>query len=191
MPLPVISNAYRCAMIQQGPSGALATTVFHFGAGGTTATDVADSIDNALLAGNPWSFVSSLFTSGIIEVTALDGVSASVQKPTARLAGTQSGQTLFEAAAVIKFLTALRGREHRGRIFIGPLTESSVDEGVIDSGTVSGLQSAIEDFTADLEATLGGSMKVASYKLGSVENVISFLVTPQQRTQRRRLKRVT
>lgn len=192
MPLPIIADVFRCAINLSDPSGGSATNILHFGAGGgATASDIAHAIDDEAATTHPWQYVANTFADCIIEVTPLDGATAPFVLTSANIAGTQSGTKLYEAAAVVKLTTALRGREHRGRSFIGPLTEGSVAAGALDPGTRSGLETAFQDWQAAVEANIGGNLKVASYKLSTAENVVSATVGPFQRTQRRRLQRVT
>lgn len=190
-PLPVIADVYRCAVTLLGTNGATATNVFHVGSGATTAIDVAHAIDGDPDGNNPWQYCSDLFASASISVIKLDGTSAEVTTFADHILGTQSGQVLYEASAVIKLLTELRGKEHRGRMFIGPLTESTVAGGILAGSSVSGLVDGMTAWKSNLEDEIGGNLKVASYKLGTATNVSSFFVENVQRTQRRRLRRIT
>lgn len=191
MPLPVIADVFRCALTITTNTGGSTTNVLHFGSGSVSASEMADAIQAALTSDNPWAYVSSDFVNGSVAVTPLDGSSATFEKPVAELVGTQGGQTLFEAAMVVKLSTAQRGASHRGRVFIGPLTEDSVNEGFIAGSTVAGFQTAFENWVSGVQSAIGGNLKVASYKLSTAANVLGILTTNQQRTQRRRLVRVT
>lgn len=190
-PLPVIADVYRCAVTLLGSGGQTATNVFHVGSGATTAIDVANAIDGDPDGHNPWQFCSALFESARIDVIKLDGTSAEVSKIAEHILGTQAGQVLFESSALIKLMTDLRGKEHRGRMFIGPLTEESVSAGVLGGSVVTGIAAAMGAWKSNLEDEIGGNLKVASYKLGTASNVTSTLTENVQRTQRRRLRRVT
>lgn len=192
MPLPVIADVFRCAVTLTGSGLQSATNVFHISAPGATASDVADGINSAAGAGDPWAGVNAVMTDASITVTPLDGVSGSHIQGANLIVPGAGGQPLFEASMVAKFATGLAGREHRGRMFIGPLSEDQVNAGVVLDTLVAGTLDAITDWIADLNGqAIPKDLVVASYKLSTASSVTSVTVTQQQRTQRRRLRRVT
>ena len=192
MALPVIADVFRCALTLTGSALGSSTNVFHISAPGATATDVANGIDTAAASGDPWSNVASSFGAPQVVVTPLDGVSGSHAQILSNVTPGIGGSVLYESALVIKLGTGFSGREHRGRMFIGPLTEDHVSAGVIDSAVVSDEFTQITDFITALNGlAIPMDLGVASYKLSTWSSVTSIIVTGQQRTQRRRLRRVT
>jgi hypothetical protein len=191
MPLPVIADVYRCAVTLLGVDGTTATNVFHFGSGATSETALADSIDTLRGGVTPWDFASDVYDRSKISIEKLDGVSAAFERNCVNIKGTQSGQILYEAAAVIKLTTAVRGRSARGRMYIGPLTEATVAGGVVNGGTVTALDTAFEDWVTGVEGDIGGNFKIVSYLHSTAQNLTGHLTETQQRTQRRRLRRKT
>lgn len=90
-------------------------------------------------------------------------------------------------AALVRLVTASRGRSFRGRIYIGPLDEAAVTGGVITSGTVAIIDPAIVALQADLAAlTPASTLVVASRVLATSSPVTGWLVEPLPAYQRRR-----
>lgn len=191
MPLPVISDVFRVAFSANLGGGGTCANVLHVSAPAASATDVLDVIKATPDADN-WYTEVVASDNFLITVTPLDGVSASVQDFAENLAGESTGETVYEASIVLKLHTPLRGREHRGRQYIGPLPEGALTAGVVSSTavgfTLDRFRTAVASWLlADPVITLG----VASYKDATFEAVDLVSATQQQRTQRRRLRRVT
>ena len=187
--LPVIANIHRCAILIEDPTAQRAVNVLHIRGTGLTAEQVADNLD-AALDGNMYGAMSSTCHLRLLTVTPLDGVSASFSKVIDHAGAGPDVGFIPQVAALVKLQTALRGREHRGRVFMPFTSEGSVANGQVAVLVVASIQSAWDDFVADL--TLGASechLVVASYKLASAEDVTTVLAEHQTATQRRRQER--
>lgn len=124
-------------------------------------------------------------------VTPLDGVTASTSYPTGssgKWVGTQSGDMVPATAAVIKLTTTLRGRSHRGRVFLPFITETAQTNGKLLTGITGVLQTAWGNFLVALGIS-GIEWVVASYKLSTAQVVNNVLAEQALGTQRRRQTR--
>jgi hypothetical protein len=93
-----------------------------------------------------------------------------------------------QVAAIVKFLTAKRGRSYRGRIYIPFVAENTTTAGKLGPTPVANTTTAwIAFHTALTSATL--DMCVASYKNATQEPIIALACETYTATQRRRLKR--
>jgi hypothetical protein len=185
----VIADVWRVAFELASVSGRVATNILNVFSTAGDATELGDTLESAIPSVNPWSYVSSGYDVPSLSITPLDGVSSATAHSCPQIAGTQSGQTVPEAAACIGLQTGVRGPQARGRIYIGPLTESSIDTGQIQSGTLAGLLTAMDAFINDLAAASPAILVgVASYKHAIWRPVTSFRVDSFQTTQVRRLR---
>lgn len=190
-PLPVISNCFRVALNGGLYGGVRAINVFHVLTDEDDVTALADAILSSaeqpgMLGGRPESGKPAT-----ISITPLDGVSGSSdfactgdQFPT----DTGDGQMVPEACYAIKFATGLRGPANRGRLFNGPLVESVIANGEVDSSICDGTQGAWQNFATALGAnTPSIGLAVASYKNEEAHTITAITVPTMQCTQRRRL----
>lgn len=188
-PYPVIADIYRVAFELGTSLGPVASNILNLKSTLGSASDLGDELEATIPSVNPWSYVSSGYDIPSLSITPLDGVSSATAHTCAQIAGTQSGETVPESAACIGIQTGVRGSQARGRIYIGPLTESSINSGQIQSGTLAGLVTAMDAFvnalgSADPPILVG----VASYKHAIWRQLTSFRVDSFQCTQVRRLR---
>lgn len=196
MPYPVIARTFRVALNWQDAAGSQhAVNVMHFRStvDAVTPGEVAATID-AHVTRAMWQPVSSAFHVESLSIIALDGSSAAEEFGTAGAAkweGPSDGDTIPQAAAIVKLTTALRGRSFRGRVFLPAVSEGVQVGGSIDGSTMDLWRPAWTAFTAavhdDPDTPL--FVCVASYKLA--ESQIVTLAQPEQETgtQRRRQTR--
>lgn len=139
MPLPTIANTHRVAIRGTAPSGAPWVNVMHFrwvgaGAAGPTQYDLLHAQLEKLYGGPAYAggvallaYAKATCTMDGVTYTALDGISASYSK-TSALAGTDPTDALSsQLSVVVSFLTALRGRRYRGRVYLPPYNEIAQD----------------------------------------------------------------
>ena len=93
-------------------------------------------------------------------------------------------------ANIVKFVTGLRGRSYRGRVYLPFVDESTQAQGHIVAGKITDGQGAWEAFHTDM-STDGFELVVASYLHSTAEDVIAVLFERDTATQRRRNKRAS
>lgn len=110
--------------------------------------------------------------------------------------GTKGSNTTTPAipgvCALVKLTTAKRGRSYRGRIYIGEIGASAEtgEFGQLGSTYIT----AVNDLVSAISGALGGltpvsALVVASRKLGTSEDVTTFVCEPATAYQRRRALR--
>lgn len=154
-----------------------------------TATDIAVSL-GALWATNVMPELSNTITLDTVTVKLGPDDVGPTGISTPNQAGGSSGtQAPSNVTYLIKKVTAVGGRQGRGRLYLPGVTEASVGgDGVIDSNKVDDLQDAFDDVLsgmagADLPAVLLHSDNTVPYQL------TGFQVQPLAATQRRRMRR--
>jgi hypothetical protein len=163
----------------------------HFSAPGKTATDVYNAL-NANVTTAMWD--QTLTTIGIqeVDITKLDGSSATQSFATglaAKWSGAQGAQDIIpQVCALVKFTTSLRGRSHRGRIFLPAPGESVCSNGLLNLANQSAMQLDWDTWLTNM-TTAGVTPVVASYKLDTAQAIISLVVERDLATQRRRQPR--
>lgn len=194
--LPVIAHTFRCALNWTESGGQTAANVIHiFDQSGTaTAANIATALDNAA-AGGMWACVVPTASVTDIGITPLDGTTATQHFTPAtpsHWVGQNGTQFVPQVAVIVKLSTGLRGREHRGRVFLPFVAESSINDGFLDSTQATAMTSDWNDFQDDLNtSTPNALLVVASYKLATQDTVIEPLtVETVLATQRRRQGRL-
>jgi len=196
MPLPVIANTFRAALVSKASNGHIDVNVLHFRKTGALSYPGAIVIADPLI----YALYNSALGGGVamkqnlhpqwnlleFRYTPLDGVSATTVIPHP-LQGTSADDSLPPSTSlVITEYTALRGRAHRGRMFFPALGESNndVNGGVVAAQVVS-MQTQFSAWLASFAGS-GVSQVVASYKNSTAEDVVSLLVRSVWHSQRRR-----
>lgn len=203
IPLPVIANTYRCALKwAETTSGQTAVNVIHIKANGsgTTASDAFHALDTAVTAAM-WDSATTGASITEVDITPLDGTSGTISFSTAgvsRWAGSAGGDFIPAVAGLIKLGTPLRGRNHRGRIFLPFTAEAGVANGSFLLTDVTVVTNAWVAFQATLVglSPVEWSLGVASYdrkNLGAgagFEGINSVALERAVATQRRRQGRL-
>jgi hypothetical protein len=161
--------------------------------GGHTDAQLRTALDNAA---DPAMWVQQVPGASVtdIAITPLDGVSATTHGAPitpAHWTG-QNGAAFTPAVAiVIKIGTGLRGRSHRGRLFLPFVNDGVLTNGLLDDGDVGNYSAAWRDFFDDLEAGAPAyTPGVASYKLAQFHAEASVSCEKAFATQRRRQGRL-
>lgn len=192
MPLPVITDVYRCAFKwRHSDLSSDAVNVMHFRQTGTNpaalAADIDANVNNVL-----WNFEDTHAKITEIDITKLDGSSTTFPYVTGSGADytgfSSSHDVIPQGAAIIKLVTAKRGRSYRGRLYLPWVAETFSTNGVLDATTVTNVTAAWVTFLADM-ASAGPQLVVASYLHSTAEDVIAILCEGMLATQRRRLHR--
>lgn len=193
-PLPTILDVYRVAL-NWTCGGQNAVNVMHFHvAGGTTPSALIAHLDTAASV-SMWNSTIAAATVLDLQVTPLDGTTATqtFAPPTPGHWQGGGGGTEWSpaTAAVIKMITAVRGRSYRGRLFLPFTAENEMVNGFVRSLILPGMQTAWTNFVTSLNAlTPAVSLTVASYKLSVATNVLLAGPEPTLATQRRRQTRL-
>src|SRR5215831_2671331 len=197
MPLPVISGVYRVSIPWQdlGTSvGVRPVNVLHIEALSGPASTVATNIASALSAHGSAMF-DTLYTGltmETIQVLPLDGTSAAIDEVVpGTVGGGGSGGVLPQVCTVVSLKTATRGSRGRGRVFVGPMGETQVSNGVVATASLSTMGAAWPAFQSALVAASPSmGLVVASYEHGSAAPVTSFRIDTIVGTQRRRVNQL-
>lgn len=108
--------------------------------------------------------------------------------PTNEPGGASGSGMTPNVAYLFKKRTNLGGRKNRGRFYMPGVTESPVDSvGAIEAPTLAVLQTAANNFLADLAAA-DSPMVVLHNDVTTPTEVSSLIVDPRVATQRRRLR---
>ncbi len=194
MPLPTIPNVYRCSFTF-GASGQIAVNVIHLHRSASTASAVWNDIKtigdaNFDTVFNPWAAMDNDYVILDLTVLPLDGVSASVSGlPDEAWHGGGSGQRLPAMAQIVHFGTDTRGPRGRGRVFIGPIVEGEVTEGLMENSVRAGTALNWINFADALDAE-GLSLVVASYVHEDFNEVTAISAQSVPGIQRRRNERL-
>lgn len=190
-PLPVIADTYRVALNWRSATLGHAANVMHFRGAPGSAAGLYTSLNNRAIQ-NLWYCVSNTAVVDSVDITPLDGSSATIVNSTGApakwqgFAGTDSPPAV---SAIVKLRTAKRGKSYRGRIFLPWVTESQQANGALDAAAVTAMQAAWILFRTNV-ATDGYTMVIASYLHATAELVTTSTVEGYTGTQRRRLARL-
>lgn len=193
--LPIIPNTYRCAFnwVSSSDPALSAVNVMHIRKSGSNPADIAADID-AHVNFAMWQHTTNACKIQSIDITPLDGSSTTFPfTPSSYVQYTGSGGTgdlVPQVAAIIKLLTAKRGRSYRGRLFLPWVSEAALNFGNIAASNVTGLTTAWIAFHLAMDAA-DAKLVVASYKLASAEEVVALIAESYSGTVRRRQKRLT
>jgi hypothetical protein len=190
-PLPTITDVYRVTLLWSLVSGVRPVNVFHVRKASSTASDVADDVEAAIVAGftpqNMFRPMGSGYTLESFEVLPLDGTSTTFQRNMLPhgITGGSSGEIIPQAAGVISLKTDQRGARGRGRMYLGPTTEGSDDAGILNSAIASATLTGWGNFIASLTAA-ACPLVIASYLHVDAHDVVNVRVDSVVGTQRRR-----
>lgn len=192
--LPTITDVFRCAFKWSGTGQTLsATNVMHVKKGGATPADIA-VILNANVTAAMWPFTSGNFAVKEIDITPLDGLGTTFPyvpgTPAKFVGGGGAGDYVPSMCALIKLVTAKRGRSYRGRVYTPFVVETLVASGVLTGASVSACTTAWVAFVAALSSA-GAPLQVASYKHATSEPVVAAVCESFYASQRKRQKRTS
>jgi hypothetical protein len=150
---------------------------------------------NAHVTAAMWGLVAPTMFVESVDVIDLDGISASSNFATgggAKWTGGGTGDPIPQGASVIKLTTTLRGRSHRGRVYLPAVPEGDQANGVLTGSVVATVQTAWVAFAAAMaaDATTPLAFVVASYKLATQTAISTISAEGKMATQRRRMTRL-
>jgi hypothetical protein len=187
-PLPEIADTYRVVFNWNVDN---IVNVTHFHADEKTPKLIYDAIE-AHVTDNMWSTNLNSHKITSVEVTPLDGTGATYTKTTdasSKWGGTLSGDAIMNCASVLSQHTVFRGPANRGRMFIGPMAEGALSNGIINTATRGAMESAWTTFQI---AMIGADIQhvVASYRHQTAITVLNYSVREAAGTMRRRQSRL-
>lgn len=193
-PLPTINDTYRITLLWGAVDGVTPRNVIHV----RDATDTVDAVLADLDAGiAAMADPSHLFhccddSQACFEVLILplNGVSGGQVRSLATplTGGSGTGPTIPQSAAIVSLYTLRRGPRGRGRVFAGPISEGSTDNGVVGLTSKGLMETAWDDFAAGINSQPGGpNLVVASYAHSSAQDVNNIVVQNICGTQKRRI----
>jgi hypothetical protein len=157
IPLPVITDVFRCALKWDWSGGqqkAVNVIHIHAGATGQAASDAFAALDASVVVGM-WDNAVNVAGITEVDITKLDGASATTSFSTggaAKWSGSAGGNMEPAAAVLVKGSTGVRGRDNRGRVFLPFTSEAAVDNGFLVSGLAATMTTAWETFITNLQA---------------------------------------
>lgn len=184
MPLPTIGGTVRVSVQGNVSSGQKWVNVWHLRYAGGASTPGPSDIDalDALFvrmyngavfgSGQPWLNQCNSFTT-LAQITylGLDGAALAIVKPHTA-SGTASGPPMPpECAPVLTLRSAIRGRSHRGRVYL-PAPANVIMDGGGRLGT--GTTTATVAQVAGLKAALGGPTLAPFWELGIASYLHSY-----------------
>jgi len=192
-PLPVIPDVFRVVLEWNAHGGVSPVNVLHFFADGATSAQVAGVIADHITS-DMFSVVGQDFTLDTIAITPLDGSTATTHHSLGvGVAGQATGQAMLNMAACLNFGTTQRGSRGRGRVFLGPITESvNTGENNWDGAQRTDLRN---DWAAFITACGTDSpsvvLGVASYAHGDFHIITSLTPDTLLRSCKSRLNQLT
>jgi hypothetical protein len=128
--LPIITEVFRVTLRWGGGTYPDVHNVFHVTSPTATPADIATALDGSWHNGQ-FGIVSNNYSVNTYMILPLDGSATTSEFApdpgnTEGLDGQASGDILFNIAMCLGWLTAQRGPRGRGRLFLGPVSESNV-----------------------------------------------------------------
>jgi len=191
-PLPGIGNCVRIGIRWTSFQGVQPYNVFHI----LTATDDLQEITDAISAAanaasdDMWGPLATGQVAQSLDVTPLDGTTATQTLFMSNsFVGANTGQTIPAVCCTVSLKSPQRGAQGRGRLYLGPVTEAAVENGLILG--IEDVQDAWTAFNDELAgSSIAGSLCVASYTHAEAYGVTSIVVKEAASTQRRRQRQV-
>lgn len=189
-PLPTIGNCVRVTLNWSDVQGVTPRNVLHLITASVDGEEIGAALDEVFTE-YPDAF-QTISTSALLQsysILPLDGSSATqeVQSVGTDIVGGASGETIPAAAAVISFRTNQRGPRGRGRLYLGPMGEGALANGIVVESYRNSAVSSWQAIAADLPASpIAASLGVASYVHAEVGGVSSISMRAPAGTVRRR-----
>jgi hypothetical protein len=188
MPLPIITSTYRLAAHWIHPAAGYAVNVFHFrSTGGGDELDLGAAFNSNVASGQLDSVAEDAAVD-LLEITKLDGFSATVEVSGTWTGGAAGDSPIPNAPALVKHVTGLRGPSFRGRTYLPFTSEEASEDGLLTVDT-SAMSSAWNTFRTNMAAD-DWEFVIASYAIPVATPVTASLVEVPLATQKRRQDRL-
>lgn len=189
-PLPTIGNCVRVGINWSRQGGVAPVNVLHLITASESEVDIAGALEDAMVAAGSgvWEIVQETYRIQSFTVTLLDGSSAGQIVPCGSTIGGQAtGNIVPQVAGVLSFHTPQRGPRGRGRLYMGPVGEGVISDGIVNSGNRTNVVNAWNELEDELAGSaIAASLGVASYVHAEVNGVTSKSMRGPAGTQRRR-----
>lgn len=191
-PLPVIADVYRVSLDWIGAGGVTPRNSLHFRTAFTDLDEIGAAFNlgwqTARATAEPLFAMSSDFECFDVDVLPLDGTTAShTVRLEAEIQGNTEGEWSPATAVVASLHTTQRGARGRGRMYIGPIAESKMENGLLVTASVIEMQSGWEALLDQFQTAVTGlQLVIASYVHADAHDVTSVRVDSILGTQRRR-----
>lgn len=190
MALPVIPNVFRVTWNFASYQGVTPRCVQHFLTATADGADLGVAIWEAC-EDSMFFFMHQNFEPQSLSIIRLDGTSATVEVPRSSHSDAEmcatTGEIIPAAAAVISWRSLVRGPKGRGRTYVGPVSESAIQNGKLIGDGITLLPLAWTTFMDNLTAnTPNIELTIASYRHEESYLVSSFSMSNTLATQRRR-----
>jgi hypothetical protein len=189
MPLPLITDCIRCSIRWQAPSCTdELINVLHFFNSPADPPGVIDATLQSEWAALVGPVINVDWLGIDVTYTQLNGSASEVIPWTAGNGANGTGAVGTNIAMVHSWRTALAGRAHRGRSYVGGLAGAQVDptkQNVWSASTISSATARQATFITNM-VTSGHYLVVASYLHSSFERVTRGVLSPKLGTQRKR-----
>ena len=193
-PLPVLTDVFRC-VLRYTAAGQNAVNVMHIQSTSTaTPSDIYTAFDAAWTT-NQLAYAANTAHLNQIDITPLDGVTATQSFSlggSKYVGGADVADYKPAEAVMVKLTTALRGRSHRGRLFLPFPARDATSDGIINPTTQGVMATAWGTFVSTLNGDSSPgpyNLVVASYKLPAATVVETLSIENEIGTQRRRQSR--
>jgi len=187
-PLPEIADCFRVTFNWTNLSGGPSShNVMHFTSASLNEEDLGNALE-AQLDDAMFTAISADYECVSLDIIKLDGTSATqtYEFTGGGFHGDGSDQIIYEGAACVSLRSLVRGPKGRGRVFLGPVSEGSTGNGLINPTGVAIMQSAWDSFIIGI-AGADAILSVASYVHETAYAVQTAHVDEYLCTQRRRL----
>jgi hypothetical protein len=190
--LPVIDDVYRVTLAWSPIASANPANVMHFSMATGDESDIAAGLD-ASWENGMFGCVSSSTSVIRYDVLKLDGTSPTrffVPDPanSEGLDGQAGGDPAMSMAVCVAFQTDFRGPANRGRIYLGPISESEISGSElvgVDTAVIAAQWQTFNDNLVGLGTPILHG--VASYKHHTFHGISGYRCDTYPTTQRRRL----
>lgn len=189
-PLPTIPNVFRVDLPWISYGGIAPVNVFHVETSSDDVQDIAAAIEeSAPSVSGMWACMHESYLCQEFGITPLDGETPRIVVPFTGDAwhGGYGGQLIPSVAGVVSIRTGQRGSRGRGRLYLGPVSESAVEGGhIIDAALTLMREEWLEFYTNLLTASPVCKFGVASYVHSDFNQALSVQVDYLTGNQRRR-----
>lgn len=185
--LPVIPDVSRITVNWNRNSGVMPRNVLHLRdiSGGVTALSTAWNAAKTAAGAHWWDPLPTAFNFASLDVLPLDGTSPTTSIAVT-VAGGQSDPDFSPATAVVLSLkSSIRGPRGRGRVYLGPCSESFISDGILGTTAAANIAAAWNNFANTLQAH-DWELGIASYVHSDFHPVVSIRCDTVLGTQKRR-----
>lgn len=196
MPLPVVDDGFLVRLVwnaSQAQRPAITSMHFRDTVGTQTPTDLYNDM-NANVTATMWNNCANGAGVDTVQVTPLDGMSATASFNTARpakWAGSGGTETILQGAEVISVQSSARGPQWRNRFYLPFIGEAQQSGGTLDATAVAAAQTAWNTFLTAM-TTAGWAPQVVAPSEpwpANALDAVRYVVRPYLKTQRRRARR--